>query len=170
MSGNSFHWLRHTKKPVGKLSRYRRNGRDWDDLIAPRFASRDTNFGELQVNIGSGYLMTEPDRLQFSYDAFGKPQLANKRAFVSFSISHSDDWGCWVSRAAIELESIWSAFTPKSTQRIWRSDFSRQTNFENRVPCRWISNGKAFYCDWTRKEAYLKGREKAFPMGWTALK
>jgi 4'-phosphopantetheinyl transferase len=120
--------------------------------------------GSLRSLLGA-YLMTEPDRLQFSYDAFGKPQLASKRAFVSFSVSHSDDWGLLGfsrgHRIGVDLERI---RTEIDTEDLAKRFFS-PNEFRKLRTLPADQQREAFYCGWTRKEAYLKGRGEGLSYG-----
>lgn len=115
--------------------------------------------GSLRSLLGA-YLANEPDRLRFAYDAFGKPHLAGELPLtsVNFSISHSNDWGLFGfvrgHKIGVDLERISTDidieslarryFSPAECQKLWSLPADQRR--------------RAFYCGWTRKEAYLKGR------------
>jgi 4'-phosphopantetheinyl transferase len=114
-----------------------------------------------------GYLSVEPDQLQFAYDIFGKPRLAGEVPLtsVSFSVSHSDDWGLFGfvrgHKIGVDLERISTGidieglakryFSPNEFQKLWSLPAEQRR--------------EAFYCGWTRKEAYLKGRGEGLSYG-----
>ena len=115
--------------------------------------------GSLRSLLGA-YLANESDRLRFAYDAFGKPHLAGELPLtsVNFSISHSNDWGLFGfvrgHKIGVDLERISTDidieslarryFSPAECQKLWSLPADQRR--------------RAFYCGWTRKEAYLKGR------------
>jgi 4'-phosphopantetheinyl transferase len=122
--------------------------------------------GSLRSLLG-GYLAIEPGRLQFVCDAFGKPRLAGEVPLtsVSFSVSHSDDWGLFGfvrgHKIGVDLERISTGidieglakryFSPNEFQKLWSLPAEQRR--------------EAFYCGWTRKEAYLKGRGEGLSYG-----
>lgn len=115
--------------------------------------------GSLRSLLGT-YLSIEPNRLQFAYDAFGKPHLAGEAALasVNFSVSHSDDRGLFGfvrgHKIGVDLERVSTEidfkdlaeryFSPNEFQVLWSLPADQRR--------------MAFYCGWTRKEAYLKGQ------------
>jgi 4'-phosphopantetheinyl transferase len=116
----------------------------------------------------AAYLMIEPDRLQFTYDAFGKPRVAGEETLTSmrFSVSHSDDLalfgfarghkiGVDVERIRrdIDVEDLAARyFSPNELKKLRTLPAGQQR--------------EAFYSGWTRKEAYLKARGEglSFPL------
>jgi 4'-phosphopantetheinyl transferase len=120
--------------------------------------------GSLRSLLGA-YLMTEPDRLQFTYDTFGKPQLADKGAFVNFSVSHSDDWGLLGfllgHRIGVDLERVRAEIDVEDLA----NRFFSPTEFRKLRALPADQQREAFYCAWTRKEAYLKGRGEGLSYG-----
>jgi 4'-phosphopantetheinyl transferase len=122
--------------------------------------------GSLRRLLGA-YLAIEPDRVQFAYDAFGKPRLAGPvpLTFLNFSVSHCDDRGLlgFVRghkigvdlervRTEIEVEDLAERyFSPNEFQRLCSLPADQRR--------------EAFYCAWTRKEAYLKGRGEGLSYG-----
>src|SRR5260370_5569497 len=122
--------------------------------------------GSLRSLLGA-YLAIEPDRLRFAYDAFGKPRLARQVMLtsVNFSVSHSDDRGLFgfvrghkigvdMERISTEIDIEGLAkryFSPNEFQKLWSLPADQRR--------------EAFYCGWTRKEAYLKGRGEGLSYG-----
>ena|GEM_PF-110884 len=114
--------------------------------------------GSLRSLLGA-YLTIEPDRLQFAYDAFGKPRLVGEEPLTSmkFSVSHSDDLALFSFarghkngvdveriRPDIDVEDLAARyFSPNEFKKLRSLPADQQRD--------------AFYCGWTRKEAYLKG-------------
>lgn len=123
--------------------------------------------GSLRSLLGA-YLTIKPDRLQFAYGAFGKPRLAGEEPLASmrFSVSHSEDLalfgfarghknGVDVERIRpdIDVEDLAARyFSPNELKKLRALPADQQR--------------EAFYCGWTRKEAYLKGRGEglSFPL------
>lgn len=122
--------------------------------------------GSLRSLLGA-YLTIEPERLQFSYDALGKPRLVGdvSHTSISFSVSHSGDQGLFGFvrgnkigvdlervRADVDVEGLAKRyFSPNEFQRLRALPLDQQS--------------EAFYCAWTRKEAYLKGRGEGLSYG-----
>jgi 4'-phosphopantetheinyl transferase len=113
------------------------------------------------------YVGMEPGQIQFAYDRFGKPCLAPEAnaALVHFSISHSAELALFGfvrgHRIGIDVERVRGNvdianlakrfFSPNESEKI-----------------RSLSSGQqleAFFCCWTRKEAYLKGRGEGISFG-----
>jgi 4'-phosphopantetheinyl transferase len=113
------------------------------------------------------YVETEPGQLRFTYDRFGKPGLGDgaPAASVRFSVSHSADLGLFgfvrehrigvdVERVRedIDVENLAKGhFSPNEFQKLRALSSDRQL--------------EAFFCCWTRKEAYLKGRGEGVSYG-----
>ena len=122
--------------------------------------------GLLRRLLGS-YVARAPDRLQFTYDAFGKPSLAGQtsEAVINFSVSHSEDQALFgfarARKIGVDLEYIRADidvlglakryFSPDEFRRLRRLPASEQC--------------EAFYCLWTRKEAYLKACGEGLSFG-----
>jgi len=113
------------------------------------------------------YVAGAPDRLQFTYDTFGKPSLSGQtsEAVLNFSVSHSEDQALFGfargRRIGVDLEYIRpdidvlglakGYFSPDEFRRLRRLPASEQC--------------EAFYCVWTRKEAYLKACGEGLSFG-----
>jgi 4'-phosphopantetheinyl transferase len=122
--------------------------------------------GSLRFLLAS-YGAGAPDRLEFTYGLFGKPSLSNEssKAALNFSVSHSEDQGLFgfarARRIGVDLEYVRPDvdalglakryFSPDEFRRLRRLPASRQY--------------EAFYCAWTRKEAYLKACGEGLSFG-----
>ena len=151
-------------KSILSLDEQERAGRFRKSRDARRYVAAR---GSLRSLLGA-YLAIEPDRLQFAYDAFGKPRVAGEETLTSmrFSVSHSDDLalfgfarghknGVDVERIRrdIDVEDLAARyFSPNEFKKLRSLPADQQR--------------EAFYCGWTRKEAYLKGRGEglSFPL------
>jgi 4'-phosphopantetheinyl transferase len=143
-------------KSILSLDEQERAGRFRKTIDAQRYVAAR---GSLRSLLGA-YLAIAPGQLRFAYNAFGKPHLAGAAIphSVSFSVSHSDDRGLFgfvrghsigvdleSTRAEIDFEELAKRyFSPNEFQRL-RSLPEGQRR-------------EAFYCGWTRKEAFLKGQ------------
>lgn len=114
------------------------------------------------------YLGTEPGRIGFRYNAFGKPDLApccDRR--LKFNLSHADGLALIAiathSRVGVDLESV----RPQSEYaEIARHSFSaREVGQLSAIPK--DRYAEAFLGCWTKQEAYLKahGYGLTIPMG-----
>src|SRR5438105_9748020 len=122
--------------------------------------------GSLRCLLAS-YVAGAPDRLQFTYAVFGKPSLSNEssKTALNFSVSHSEDQALFgfarARRIGVDLEYVHHYidslalakryFSPDEFWRLHRLPASRQN--------------EAFYCAWTRKEAYLKACGEGLSFG-----
>jgi 4'-phosphopantetheinyl transferase len=123
--------------------------------------------GALRSLLGA-YLTIEPNRLQFAYDAFGKPHLAGEGPLASmrFSVSHSDDLALLGfargHKIGVDVERIRPDidFEDLAARYFSPNDFKKLRS----LPAN--QQREAFYWGWTRKEAYLKGRGEglSFPL------
>ncbi len=114
------------------------------------------------------YTGIAPSSLQFHYNAYGKPVLAeiSDRASVHFNLSHSEELalfactrGCEIGvdidclRPLAEAEGIAARFFSAEESRVFRALAPHQKQ-------------QAFFNCWTRKEAFLKakGEGLSFPL------
>lgn len=113
------------------------------------------------------YVGIEPARLRFTYDEFGKPCLGGEAqgTSVCFSVSHTVDLGLFgfvrEHRIGIDLEHVRPDIDVES---LAKNHFS-PNEFQK---LRLLSSDQqleAFFCCWTRKEAYLKGRGEGMSYG-----
>ena len=113
------------------------------------------------------YVVGEPDRLRFTYDAFGKPSLDGQtsEAVLNFSVSHSEDQALFgfarERRIGVDLEYVRADIDVLGlAKRYFSPDEFRQLR---RLPAN--EQREAFYCAWTRKEAYLKACGESLSFG-----
>jgi 4'-phosphopantetheinyl transferase len=105
------------------------------------------------------YLDRAPDRLQFSYGAYGKPALANHaRDSIDFNLSHSRGVALYAIARGREVGVDLELIRPElETEQIARQFFSpREIATLLALPV--DVRREAFFLCWTRKEAYLKAR------------
>jgi 4'-phosphopantetheinyl transferase len=113
--------------------------------------------GSLRCLLGS-YIAGAPDQLRFTYGMFGKPSLSNQtsKTVLNFSVSHSEDRVLFGfargRRIGVDLEYVRSDVDALALAKRYFSpdEFQRL----RRLPA--TERYQAFYCAWTRKEAYLK--------------
>jgi 4'-phosphopantetheinyl transferase len=113
----------------------------------------------------AAYLAMEPNRLEFTYDPFGKPRLTGKAAFISFSVSHCEDCGLLGfvrrHRIGVDLERVREGMNVEElAQRFFSANELRK--LRSLPPAQ---QKEAFYRAWTRKEAYLKARGEGLSYG-----
>jgi 4'-phosphopantetheinyl transferase len=114
------------------------------------------------------YLSVRPRELAFVYGAFGKPGLSSRAggARVEFNLSHSGEIAILaVSRGPTVGVDVEQVIQVSELQRIASRYFSAYENAAlNEVPAE--TRAFAFYCCWTRKEAFLKalGHGLAHPL------
>jgi 4'-phosphopantetheinyl transferase len=116
--------------------------------------------GTLRAMLGR-YLSREPDALRFSYNAYGKPALADDTGqdLLRFNLAHSHNLALYaITRSGdigIDLEHI----SPSGADydQIARRFFSpNEVRMLAAVPPE--RKQEAFLNGWTRKEAYIKAR------------
>lgn len=108
----------------------------------------------------SRYLEVKPHQLHFQHGPFGKPALVETLAgdTISFNLSHSTELALYVvarkRRVGIDVEAIRSL---PDARLVAEQFFSPR---ENMALAAFPSDlrEQAFFCCWTRKEAYLKAR------------
>ena len=108
-----------------------------------------------------------PDRLQFTYNAFGKPSLfsAEPQTVLNFSVSHSEDQALFGfargRRIGVDLEYVRPDINVVGLARSYFSpdEFRRFSCLRASEQC------VAFYRGWTRKEAYLKALGEGLSFG-----
>lgn len=122
--------------------------------------------GALRSLLG-GYLAIEPREVEFAYDALGKPSLVGMgaQAALNFSVSHSGAQALLgfarSRRIGVDLERV-SADTDalELAERYFSSN-----EFKTLRSLTAELQHEAFYCGWTRKEAYLKARGEGIFFG-----
>jgi 4'-phosphopantetheinyl transferase len=136
-----------------------RKSRDAQRYVAAR--------GSLRSLLGT-YLRIEPDRLQFAYDAFGKPHLVGEEPLTSmkFSVSHSDDLALFGFARGHEMGVDAERIRPDINIEDLAARYFSPNELEKLLSLPADQQREAFYCGWTRKEAYLKARGEglSFPL------
>lgn len=125
--------------------------RDREHFVAARGALR---------NILGRYLGSEPGRLLFSYDGYGKPSLGGETCGgpLRFNVSHSGGVALYALTAGpevgVDIEQVREEF---ASLEIAERFFSRReyAALEALAP---DERASAFFDCWTRKEAYIKAR------------
>ena len=105
-------------------------------------------------SILAGYLGLRPSEIQFHYGAQGKPFLQNRA--MCFNVSHSQDRAlyafCKKCELGIDLEYVRELPDAEMlAQRFFAP--SEYIEFCGTTPA---TRTRAFFCCWTRKEAYIK--------------
>ncbi|HLO30242.1 MAG TPA: 4'-phosphopantetheinyl transferase superfamily protein [Anaerolineales bacterium] len=102
------------------------------------------------------YLLCEPDQLIFLTNSYGKPELDDHK--LEFNLSHSGDLALVAitqdRKVGIDLERIRGGI---SSQVIARQYFSK-SEFAELQALPLEQREAAFFCCWTRKEAYIKAQ------------
>lgn len=115
--------------------------------------------GTLRLILG-GCLSRPPARLRFSYNAFGKPFLADESAAggLRFSLSHSRGMALYALTRGREIGVDVEHMQPDvRVAEIAARFFSpREVEALDSLPTG--ARRRAFYTCWTRKEAYIKAR------------
>jgi 4'-phosphopantetheinyl transferase len=115
--------------------------------------------GLLRAILGR-YLAREPCTLQFCYNQYGKPTFVRESGSdaLSFNMTHSHGMALYAITCSriigIDLEYI---STDVSSEQIAERFFSAYEVRMLRAIPKQIQH-EAFFCCWTRKEAYLKAR------------
>ncbi|MEO0947604.1 MAG: 4'-phosphopantetheinyl transferase superfamily protein [Cyanobacteria bacterium J06641_5] len=140
---------------------------DYWALLAPHERERAERFrfpqhrdrfvvgrGMLRSLLGS-YLEIAPAQVQFEYSERGKPFLA-AGIDLSFNVSHSRDrillGFAWNVRLGVDLEYVRPM--PEAAQLATRFFCPAEAAIVAALPA--VERERAFFCAWTRKEAYLK--------------
>jgi len=122
--------------------------------------------GALRSLLGA-YLAIEPREVEFAYNTLGKPSLAGMgvQAALNFSVSHSGAQALLGfargRRIGVDLERVSAdADVLELAERYFSSN-----EFETLRSLTAEMQHEAFYCGWTRKEAYLKARGEGIFFG-----
>ena len=126
-----------------------------------RFVKDRTHFiaarGLLRAILGR-YLLREPQTLSFSYNAYGKPALAEMPESLSFNVTHAQGMALYaVTRnhaIGVDLEYIQRQIEWEEVAERFFSPY--EVSMLRAVPPH--TRHIAFFNCWTRKEAYIKAR------------
>jgi 4'-phosphopantetheinyl transferase len=121
--------------------------------------------GLLRVILGR-YINMEPSRLQFRYNPYGKPALANESGGngLCFNLSHSDGLALYAITRGREIGVDIERIRPDLAEgQIAERFFSpREVKALRSLPPSLQPVG--FFNCWTRKEAYIKARGKGLTL------
>lgn len=122
--------------------------------------------GSLRSLLG-GYLTIEPDRLRFAYGPSGKPRLAGEETLTSikFSVSHSDDLALFGFARAHKIGVDVERIRPDIDVEDLAARYFSPSELKKLRALPVDQKRVAFYCGWTRKEAYLKAQGKGISFG-----
>jgi 4'-phosphopantetheinyl transferase len=113
----------------------------------------------------SRYLGADPRQLQFGYNRYGKPELADVgQSWLQFSLAHSGDWVVYALAfrrpvgVDLEVRQLIS-----DLERLVGQFFSpaERASFASLSP---EQREAGFFRAWTRKEAYIKARGLGFSL------
>jgi 4'-phosphopantetheinyl transferase len=128
------------------------------------YFSRDRNHyiaarGILRTLVGR-YLSVEPSTLRFDYSQYGKPSLSTEwnGSSLFFNVSHSHELALMaftrVGEIGVDVEYMRPDIEYMQLARRFFSEYERSQLML--LPQTMLQS--AFYCCWTRKEAYIKAR------------
>jgi 4'-phosphopantetheinyl transferase len=113
--------------------------------------------GMLRVLLG-GYLGEQPERFEFTYSAYGRPELvpANKQNTLDFNVSHTEDFALLAfsrnRRIGIDIERVRRDFDAGEIAERFFSE-SERTRLRELSP---NERYEGFFRCWTRKESFIK--------------
>jgi 4'-phosphopantetheinyl transferase len=119
----------------------------------------------LRLILGN-YLKENPQKLNFSYNAYGKPSIespANRKIF--FNVSHSGEYALIAASSDAELGIDLELMRELDYLDLAEHFFSDREQTEiKKLPTELLKKG--FYTVWTRKEAFIKaiGLGLSFPL------
>jgi 4'-phosphopantetheinyl transferase len=167
-------WCASLEVPPAVIARLRETLSDDEGRRADRFRAgplRDhfvAGRGTLRAILGR-YLGGQPRGLRFDYEPHGKPQLAPPwdAGGLRFNVSHSHGLAVVGVTAGREIGVDVERVRPRvNAARLIERFFSPEERRQwQRLPEE--SRLTAFFCGWTRKEAWLKavGHGLSFPLG-----
>ena len=168
---NEVHIWRLEPEPAIDVSRYLKllSGEERHRAARFRFAHLAHSFivdhGRMRLILGA-YAGIAPQKLEFSFNEFGKPDLANCSEPLRFNLSHTKGLSalaiCVDAAVGVDVEAV----RPMDDWRdVAQSHFSQSeiAALENAEPS---DQQNAFFRCWTRKEAFLKahGRGLSIPL------
>lgn len=102
----------------------------------------------------SRYLNTAPERLEFTYNTYGKPEVINAQK-LQFNISHTDDLALLAIGKGFPMGVDIELYSARPYDGIARSLFSNQEMLEfEKVPN--ALKPAIFFHVWSQKEAFIK--------------
>jgi 4'-phosphopantetheinyl transferase len=117
--------------------------------------------GLLRMILGR-YLRIEPGQVQFSYNPYGKPALADTEEpdAVRFNISHSGELVLLAFARGREVGVDVETIRPDFAADAIAARFFAPAELESLRALAPETRTQAFFTCWTRKEAYIKARGK----------
>jgi 4'-phosphopantetheinyl transferase len=111
------------------------------------------------------YLQTQPGRIRFAYNAFGKPDLGREYANrLTFNLSHSAGLAviaiATASDVGVDLEYVRAESDYADIARHFFS--AAEIDYLTALPSHLYA--ECFFSCWTKKEAYLKARGEGLAM------
>jgi 4'-phosphopantetheinyl transferase len=115
-------------------------------------------------SILAGYLGLRPTEILFEYGAQGKPSLQNRA--ICFSVSHSEDRVLYAFCKNCELGVDVEYVRELPDAEILAQRFFAPSEYIEFCGTTPAGRTRAFFCCWTRKEAYIKatGRGLSLPL------
>jgi 4'-phosphopantetheinyl transferase len=159
LSGNEIHiWTVKTKAPLPVVAALKHvlTASEAERAARFRFRSLEDSYivvhGALRYVLG-GYLDVDPAAVQFVYGPKGKPELA----FPSqFNLSHSGDLAVIGLTAHCEIGIDLEQIRPLSDIEQIANRFFQREEAAEILSLPQTEREHAFFCCWTRKEAYIK--------------
>lgn len=109
------------------------------------------------------YLNASPERLEFSYNAYGKPKVINSSR-LQFNLSHTDDLALLAVGKGFPMGIDIEKYSARSYDDLAKSAFSTQEYHEFlKIPK--ALKATVFFHIWSQKEAFIKacGLGLAYP-------
>lgn len=168
---NEVHIWRLEPQPAIDVSRYLELLSEEERERAARFRfphlthSFIVDHGRMRLILGA-YAQLAPQKLEFNFNEFGKPDLANCSAPLRFNLSHTKGLSalavCVDAAVGIDVEAarVMNDWRDVAQSHLSRSEVAA---LENAEP---MDQQNAFFRCWTRKEAFLKahGRGLSIPL------
>ena len=115
--------------------------------------------GILRILIGN-YLHRDPADIDFTYNQYGKPSLANAQGEedLRFNVSHSNELALYAFARSCEIGVDIEFIVAKEDELQIAERFFSPTEVGALRTLRTDLHTEAFYLCWTRKEAFVKAR------------
>lgn len=126
-----------------------------DRFYFARHKRRFANARATMRTILARYLNTSPERLEFTYNAYGKPELVHNSQKLQFNISHSEDLAMLAVGKSYPMGVDVEYYSARPYEGIANSLFSEPELIEFRkVPQ--ALKAAVFFHVWAQKEAFIK--------------
>jgi 4'-phosphopantetheinyl transferase len=164
LSGDEIHvWRQRISVTAEELKTLR-------ELLSPEERNREERYrfeasrrtfvvcrGMLRVFL-CGYLGTQPERFEFAYSEYGRPELvpANEPCALDFNVSHTEDFALLAfsrnRRIGVDIEQVRNDFNTSEIAERFFSE-SERTRLRRLAPS---ERHQSFFRCWTRKESFIK--------------